>query len=441
LRRGHRVHFVSSIATNRTREALYNSWDKNDPKDAQVILHLLKGGVTQHFSDPLEDGNHDFQELLGTYRQIVDRKVRVYHALMSHYLPLYFPEAEPFIASTRSEWFLNVFLLAPIPTDVLAFTKAGFLKKTVKGDEGHPTVRRRLVAEYYETAKQSVGIPVPPGSVAMQMFRLVLEEYIHLAKVRRRLEKDIHDRLERHPDYQRPRTIPGIGPIVALTILAEGGNLRRFSHYRKFLKFCGFDLSTSQSGQRRGVPQLSKRGNAQLRCAFWMAGKAAVAQRRSSLITVCWFHFIRDKLLKTCRSPARAPPAGRAKHPTAATMEQRGIARLTPAIGKRKRAEPTNSTKSTIFDIIGARGSTMAKTMIGVREAAKRLGVHENTLRNWEERGLIRSLHLPVSGYRRFQETDIARFASEMRNSFASADEGPAIAPGRSRHILHGDHG
>jgi len=281
LRRGHKVQFVSSIATNRTREALYNSWDKNDPKDAQVILHLLKGGITQRFTDPLEEGTHDLQELLGTYRRIVDRKVRVYHTLMTHYLPLYFPEAEPFIASSRSEWFLDVFLVAPIPADVLAFTKAAFLKKTVKGDEGHPTVRRRLVGEYYETAKRSVGIPVLPGSVAMEMFRLVLEEYIHLAKVRRRLENDIHDRLERHLDYQRLRTIPGIGPIVALTVLAEGGNLRRFSHHRKFLRYCGFDLSTSQSGQHRGVPQLSKRGNAQLRCAFWMAGRVAVAQRRN----------------------------------------------------------------------------------------------------------------------------------------------------------------
>lgn len=29
----------------RTREALHNGWDKNDPKDAQVILHMLKIGV------------------------------------------------------------------------------------------------------------------------------------------------------------------------------------------------------------------------------------------------------------------------------------------------------------------------------------------------------------------------------------------------------------
>ena len=30
----------------RTRDALYYSWDKNDPKDTQVLLHLLKTGVT-----------------------------------------------------------------------------------------------------------------------------------------------------------------------------------------------------------------------------------------------------------------------------------------------------------------------------------------------------------------------------------------------------------
>jgi transposase len=281
VRRGHNVQFVSSIATHRTREALFNSWDKNDPKDAQVILHLLKGGVTQRYADPLQSGYQDLQELLGTYRQVVGRKTRVYHSLMTHYLPLYFPEAEPFLGSSRSEWFLDVFIFAPCPAEVLKYSKAMFLRKTVKGDEGHPTVRRRLVAEFYETARESVGIPIKAGSIAMRMFRTILEEYISLAKLRRQLEKQIHEHLESNADYQHLRTIPGIGPIVGLTILSEAGDLRRFSHYRKFLKYCGFDLSTSQSGTHRGVPQLSKRGNARLRCAFWMAARVAVAQRRN----------------------------------------------------------------------------------------------------------------------------------------------------------------
>lgn len=31
---------------------------------------------------------------------------------------------------------------------------------------------------------------------------------------------------------------------MALTILAEAGDLRRFGYLRRFLKFCGLDLAT-----------------------------------------------------------------------------------------------------------------------------------------------------------------------------------------------------
>ena len=43
---------VSSLAVAPTRDALHNSWDKNEPKDDQVILHLMKTGVTQRCNAP-----------------------------------------------------------------------------------------------------------------------------------------------------------------------------------------------------------------------------------------------------------------------------------------------------------------------------------------------------------------------------------------------------
>ena len=67
---GFEVKLVSSIAVARTREALHNSWDKNDPKDAQVILHLLRNGTTQHFYDPLIEQTNDLQELSKTHFQV-----------------------------------------------------------------------------------------------------------------------------------------------------------------------------------------------------------------------------------------------------------------------------------------------------------------------------------------------------------------------------------
>ena len=46
LSAGFELRLISSVALARTREALHNGWDKNDSKDAQVILHMLKIGAT-----------------------------------------------------------------------------------------------------------------------------------------------------------------------------------------------------------------------------------------------------------------------------------------------------------------------------------------------------------------------------------------------------------
>lgn len=99
---GFELRLISSLAMARTRDALYNSWDKNDPKDAQVLLHLLKGGVTQRYHDPLVHAANDLQELAQAHFQISLRKTRVQHSMLTHYLPLYFPEAERYYTQSRA---------------------------------------------------------------------------------------------------------------------------------------------------------------------------------------------------------------------------------------------------------------------------------------------------------------------------------------------------
>jgi transposase len=114
------------------------------------------------------------------------------------------------------------------------------------------------------------------------MLRLVLRQLVTLCHLRATVEERAHELLAGNTDYQRLRSIPGIGPIIALTILAEAGDLRRFSHHRQFLKFCGLDLATQQSGQFRGLTRLSKHGNARLRAVLWMAASIAVRMRENS---------------------------------------------------------------------------------------------------------------------------------------------------------------
>ena len=55
--------------------------------------------------------------------------------------------------------------------------------------------------------------------------------------------------------------------------------------------------------------------------------------------------------------------------------------------------------------------------MLTVKEVAKLLHVHSNTVRRWSDRGLIRSYRISHRGDRRFRRRDVARFLAELNGS------------------------
>ena len=69
-------------------------------------------------------------------------------------------------------------------------------------------------------------------------------------------------------------------------------------------------------------------------------------------------------------------------------------------------------------------------TFISFREAAQRLGVHENTVRRYADRGLIRAVRLP-SGVRRLRRTDVEAMQSSPDDTSA-----PVAAMDRSTATL-----
>jgi transposase len=278
---GFHLELISSLALARTREAMHNSWDKNDPKDAQVILYLLKAGLTQHYHDPIVHNLNDLQELSKTHHQVSLEKTRTQHRLLTHYLPLYFPEIARYHNCSRSEWLWSLLIEFPTPQSMTRLSKGDFVRRAWPL-VGRKVAKERILTDVYLTAQASVGLPVEENSETVAMLRFVLRQLVTLCQLRDTIENRADAHLENNADYQRLRLIPGIGPISALTILAEAGDLRRFSHHRQFLKFCGFDLATEQSGQFRGLSRLSKRGNARLRAVFWMAASVAVRMRENS---------------------------------------------------------------------------------------------------------------------------------------------------------------
>lgn len=275
LTQGFEVRGISSLVSARTREALHNSWDKNDLKDANVILYLMQQGMTQTLSEPFLQGNNHLQELSKTHEQIVRRKTKIQHSIANHYLPIYFPEAHVFFRGSRVRWFSRMLKHFPTPSTVTTYSFDDFLKVATP-IIGRIPFKHSLLKDYYDLAQKSVGIPVDGNSYEVKMFRYTVEEHDRLNQQLDDLQEKIELLLKENADYKLLKTVPGIGPLIALTVLAEAGDLRRFKHEKQFLKYCGLNLSTEQSGQFKGVSRITKRGNPRLRSVFWQAGRAAI---------------------------------------------------------------------------------------------------------------------------------------------------------------------
>lgn len=57
--------------------------------------------------------------------------------------------------------------------------------------------------------------------------------------------------------------------------------------------------------------------------------------------------------------------------------------------------------------------------MLAVKDVARLLHIHVNTVRRWSDTGIIRSYRITRRGDRRFRQEDIARFLAEL-NEFNS---------------------
>jgi len=61
--------------------------------------------------------------------------------------------------------------------------------------------------------------------------------------------------------------------------------------------------------------------------------------------------------------------------------------------------------------------------MLTVREVARLLHVHPNTLRRWSNKGRIRAYRISPRGDRRFKREEIARFLAELNAQAGNCGE------------------
>ena len=108
----------------------------------------------------------------------------------------------------------------------------------------------------------------------------MLDRLLFLMEQRRVIEQQLRDlaRLRDKNQFNNLQTVPGIGPITAIGIMAEIGNIGRFTHFKQLASYVGLVPRLHQSGESNKTGGITYRNNSYLRPllieASWQAIRA-----------------------------------------------------------------------------------------------------------------------------------------------------------------------
>jgi transposase len=89
-------------------------------------------------------------------------------------------------------------------------------------------------------------------------------------------------------------TLPGVGPIVAMTILAEIGEISRFKTHRKLASYAGLVPCLDSTGGKHRLGRITKQGSPWLRTALVEAAQSVARVHQTKMLGI----FFRKRIVK-----------------------------------------------------------------------------------------------------------------------------------------------
>lgn len=151
-----------------------------------------------------------------------------------------------------------------------------------------PTAAKRWLTQRGLHELQTLPLAPIPTTIRADCLTLLplLDEQI------RRLDAELQQRWGQDPRVQRLRTIPGIGPFIAILLVLELGDLQRFPSAKHLASYVGLTPRVHASADRIRSDHISKEGNRLVRWALVLA--ATQAARRPGPLRA-WFHTVKHR--------------------------------------------------------------------------------------------------------------------------------------------------
>ncbi len=250
---GYRVYAVNPFAVSRYRDRHGTSGAKSDPGDAKVLANLVR---TDRHNHREVAGDSELAEavkvLARAHQSLIWTRQRQVSALRSA-LREFYPAALRALPELGTVEACSILGMAPTPERGRRLTLAKVRRSLAASGRTRNLDRR--AAEILE-ALLAPQLEAPPilseayGSVVGSLV-VVIDGLLHQIA---RLETELAERFERHPDAEILRSLPGLGLVLGARVLAEfGDDPARYADPKARKNYAGTSPITRASGKRMVV--------------------------------------------------------------------------------------------------------------------------------------------------------------------------------------------
>lgn len=267
--KGFSVYVINPYQSDAWRKMLLSS-TKTDKEDSFVIADIIRFG--HHKETKMSDERIIALKNLCRFRinlqqQVTDSKRRVITILDT-----IFPEFAPLFSDLFGKTAKAVLDTASTPEELEAISIRKLTNLVRKASHGRFGKEKAL--ELKDKAATSFGIKLATETFQLQL-ELLLEQVSFLDSQLKKIEEKISTLVGKVDSLLT--TLPGVGKITAATIIAEIGDIKRFSNSGQLVSYAGINPTVRQSGAFMGNRnRMSKKGSPYLRLALWQASVTSV---------------------------------------------------------------------------------------------------------------------------------------------------------------------
>ena len=238
---------------------------KSDPADARSLAEMAMRD-TPDARDPL--AGVELRQAARFAMTLVTEQAKVCQRLI-RLVELGFPELGELFDDPVCRTAREVLRIAP--TARAATRRRTSTLANANGGPGHRRLGSTKAERLQAAAADSIAVPELDAEVAFEV-GLLLDQFDLLERQIADADRRVAGLLDGET-ARRLQTIPGVGPSIAATLLAEIGDIERFDDFDQLLAYAGVHPAERSSGKKGSNPEtswhMSKAGNSHLRAAAY----------------------------------------------------------------------------------------------------------------------------------------------------------------------------